>query len=72
MRLFSILFTCGLWLALPSVGQAQAATAEPAEPEAEELFVERIEVNVVNLLVWVNDKKGRPIHGARQGGLRAV
>ncbi len=59
------LLLCGLLL-LPFVsgarGQDPAATAD--DPQAPpESFLESIEVNVVNLLVWVTDKRGNPIAG---------
>ncbi len=38
MRTSWILFTCGLLLSLPSVGQAPEATAEPPAQEADELL----------------------------------
>ncbi len=63
MRPLSIPFVCGLLLALPSAGQTPATGPEPAAPQTEEVFIERVEVNVVNVVVWVTDKKGRPIHG---------
>ncbi len=41
----------------PPAGEAAAATPP------DEVFVESIDVNVVNLLVWVTDKQGEPITG---------
>ena len=63
MRTLPVLFVCGLLLAGPAAGQTPSDAPEPAAPAADELFIERVQVNVVNLVVWVTDKKGKPIHG---------
>ena len=54
---WALLVVCGLvvagWMALPVLGQ-------PTEPPA---LVEVIDVELVNVEVWVNDRRGRPIEG---------
>ena len=65
MRALSTLLLCGLFLTVPAVGQPPTAAPEEATSEAlpEETFIETVEVNVVNVIAWVTDKKGRPIKG---------
>jgi VWFA-related protein len=50
---------------LSMVGWLVAQEPEPAEPDddAEEFFAEIVDVNVVNVEVYVTDKKGNPITG---------
>lgn len=59
---------CGLLLTLGSVSPALAATAaDPPKkgaaqkPEREDLFLETVNVSVVNVDVYVTDKKGEPV-----------
>ena len=51
---------------LPLLLLSTAAPAFPQEPAQEETFSEAIEVSVVNLDVFVTDKKGKPLEGLRQ------
>lgn len=51
---------------LPLLLLSTAAPAFPQEPAQEETFSEVIEVSVVNLDVFVTDKKGKPLEGLRQ------
>ena len=63
----SALLLCGLLLlSLAALAEPQepASTAgEAGQPEEPEIFLETVDVNIVNLLVWVTDKKGNPVSG---------
>ncbi|HEX4965610.1 MAG TPA: VWA domain-containing protein [Thermoanaerobaculia bacterium] len=50
----------------PLFAQAQAPTPPPAETP-ENSFGEEIQVNVVNLDVFVSDKQGKPVEGLKAG-----
>src|SRR5688500_5203049 len=48
-------------------GPASAAgAAPPAAPPADDAFGESVDVNVVNVEVYVTDKQGRPVTGLRR------
>ena len=67
MRAATFASVCLLLLTPVAGGHAQEPAAEPqesaAEPSTDEIFLETVDVNLVNVLVWVTDKRGRPISG---------
>ena len=71
MKRIHLLALCALLslsLSAAARGQEPPPAAQPSPPAAEQpdgsdIFLESIDVNVVNLLVWVTDKKGNPVSG---------
>ncbi len=55
----------GAFLVLLSLGPAPAGRAQPAA-ETPSAFIDRLDVNIVNVEVFVTDKKGRAISGLTQ------
>ncbi len=55
-----ILTACCL---LGCIGSAWLSAQESIEPDTEEVFIETMDVNLVNVDVFVTDKKGNPIKG---------
>lgn len=47
----------------PSAADAETADASEEQREAEEIFVDRVDVNVVNVNVYVTDKEGNRVTG---------
>ncbi|HEX2163624.1 MAG TPA: VWA domain-containing protein, partial [Thermoanaerobaculia bacterium] len=47
----------------PAAGEAPAATAPETTPDDLEVFVDTVDVRVVNVDVFVTDKKGNPVSG---------
>lgn len=63
-RIFALLL---FLLAVPVAGQDDAPAADSAaDSAAGELFFETVDVNVVNVDVYVTDKKGNPITGLQK------
>lgn len=51
-------------LAAPAAAQQEAAEGNGAgEPEIDDLFIDRVDVNIVNVDVYVTDKKGNRVNG---------
>jgi VWFA-related protein len=66
MKQLHVLILCGLLLPLVSDAWAQETAVSADTPDSGEIFLESVDVNVVNLLVWVTDKKGNPVGGLRR------
>ncbi|HEY7214665.1 MAG TPA: VWA domain-containing protein [Thermoanaerobaculia bacterium] len=64
-RCFRLFPAAGIFLGLLLVPGLPLPAQEPA-PEPEESFTEAIEVSVVNLDVFVTDKKGQPLAGLKR------
>ncbi len=56
----------GAMLALSTTLAAQEGNGDAASPETDEIFIESIDVNVVNVDVYVTDKKGNRIKGLKR------
>ncbi|MCP4204334.1 MAG: VWA domain-containing protein [bacterium] len=57
------------WVSAPAVAQTSAsATGADTRSEVapEDMFFEVVDVNLVNVLVWVTDKKGEPVIGLKK------
>ena len=59
MKTFLAILTAVVLTACPSVLCGQTAGPAP--------FGERVDVNIVNVEVWVTDKDGNPVHGLQRG-----
>ncbi len=61
---FAALGLCGLALcALPAAAQSPGAAEEPAREALEEEFFGVVDVEIVNVDVWVTDRQGHPVEG---------
>jgi VWFA-related protein len=63
MKSQRLFVTCGLFLALASLASAQAKKPAAGKAEDPGTFLETVNVGVVNVDVYVTDKKGNPITG---------